>query len=383
MTWDSYQNFWTDLVPDGYIIAFPKTEGNFSPSHQEFGRDLSFLVNKLQMENTSNPSSPFYNHITGKSAVMGHSMGGGAAFLASENNTSITTMISFAAANTTPSSISAAGFVSVPSLVFSGENDCVAPPSVHQEIMYDSLAAACKAFISIKGGAHCEFAEFNFNCSFGQSTCSPQPLISGAEQKDVVSDILNLWLAYYLKEDCSAISYFMDSTIGSERITAEVSCPAHIAPVITQTGSVLQSSPAATYQWYYNGSLLPGANMQSLNVVSAGNYYVSVTYSGPCTFISDTMFFSSVGIEKSELNKVGAYPNPVSDLLTLEVSGNAGDGAHVWISDIAGAMLLQEKQISTDGSFRFRIDMSVLRAGIYFAEIISGNKRSRIKIVKQ
>ena len=28
MTWDAYQNFWNALVPNGYIIAFPKTEGD-------------------------------------------------------------------------------------------------------------------------------------------------------------------------------------------------------------------------------------------------------------------------------------------------------------------------------------------------------------------
>ena len=30
MSWDSYDNIWTELVPLGYIVAFPRTEGSFS-----------------------------------------------------------------------------------------------------------------------------------------------------------------------------------------------------------------------------------------------------------------------------------------------------------------------------------------------------------------
>jgi predicted dienelactone hydrolase len=158
MAWDAYQNIWENLVPQGYVVAFPRTEGSISPVHAEFGKDLTFLITKMQSESAVNVSSLFYNHINTKSAIMGHSMGGGSAFLGAESNLNITTLVTFAAANTTPSSISAAHNVSIPSLVFAGENDCVAPPAVHQIPMYDSLGTLCKAFVSIKGGAHCEFA---------------------------------------------------------------------------------------------------------------------------------------------------------------------------------------------------------------------------------
>jgi predicted dienelactone hydrolase len=42
MVWSAYQNIWSSLVPQGYIVMFPRTEGNTSPSHAEFGRDLVF-----------------------------------------------------------------------------------------------------------------------------------------------------------------------------------------------------------------------------------------------------------------------------------------------------------------------------------------------------
>ena len=46
MTWDAYQNIWDAVVPEGFIIAFPKTEGSLSPSHAEFGKDIAFVISE-------------------------------------------------------------------------------------------------------------------------------------------------------------------------------------------------------------------------------------------------------------------------------------------------------------------------------------------------
>jgi dienelactone hydrolase len=216
MAWSAYQNFWDLLVPQGYILAFPTTESNFSPSHSDFGEDLNFLISKIQSDGAGN-SVPV-SSIGNTSAIMGHSMGGGSSFLAAAANTTITTMVSFAAANTNPSSITAAEQVLVPTLLFSGENDCVAPPSQHQNSMYDSLVAPYKTQITISGGGHCYFGNSNLNCTFGESTCSPSPTISRTQQQSATIDFLSLWLDYFLKNDCSKAQIFQDSLQTSSRI---------------------------------------------------------------------------------------------------------------------------------------------------------------------
>ena len=217
MVWSAYQNFWDSLVPEGYILAFPTTEGGFSPSHADFGKDLKFLIAKIQSSGVGAviPSAS----VGTTSAIMGHSMGGGCSFLAAENNLMITTMVSFASANTNPSSITASQQVSVPTLLFSGTNDCVTPPSQHQNIMYDSTAAAFKTQVNITGGGHCFFANSNFNCTFGENTCSPSPTITRAEQQSVTNNFLKLWLAYFLKNDCQKAQDFQDSLSMSSKIS--------------------------------------------------------------------------------------------------------------------------------------------------------------------
>ena len=44
MEWTAYENFWTSLVPEGYVLCFPRTEMSLTPSHQDFGEDIKFIA---------------------------------------------------------------------------------------------------------------------------------------------------------------------------------------------------------------------------------------------------------------------------------------------------------------------------------------------------
>lgn len=224
MAYDYYLYLKDSLVPLGYILAFAKTETGILPDHLELGKDLAFLVNQMKLEGTT-PSSAYFNHIDSTSAVMGHSMGGGASFLGCENNPVPDAMITFAAAETSPSAIAAASHIAIPSLVFSADLDCVTPPATNQVPMYDSLASDCKVFINIKGGGHCYFADYNFICSVGEVGC-PSFTITRDQQHKAVVDFLVPYLDYYLKKRSLGWTIFTDSLHNSPRITYMESCSA-------------------------------------------------------------------------------------------------------------------------------------------------------------
>jgi pimeloyl-ACP methyl ester carboxylesterase len=219
----SYMNFSDFLVPEGYILAFSDTETGISPSHGDLALDLAYILHAFRDEG-NDPGSLFYGAVASQNAVMGHSMGGGASMLAATGDTIVKAVANFAAANTTPSAISAATEITVPALLFSGSGDCVTPPSAHQEPMYDSLASACKTWISITGGGHCYFANDNFLCTFGENSCGPNISITREEQQDVTFDFLLPWLDYFLKSDEEAWEVFLDSLFSSGRITFEHDC---------------------------------------------------------------------------------------------------------------------------------------------------------------
>jgi len=217
MTWSAYENIWTALAPQGFILAFPKTEGSLFPSHSAFGTDLAFVATQMQVLG-QNSASLLYQRIDSMNCVMGHSMGGGAAFLAAQQSASIKAIATLAAAETSPSAINAAASLSIPSLLLAGGNDCVTPPPDHQLPMYNALQSDCKTYISITGGSHCQMAEYNFYCAFGEATCSPSPAISRAQQHVVINRYLIPWLQSILKGDAAAGEVF-DSTL---RVDPEV-----------------------------------------------------------------------------------------------------------------------------------------------------------------
>lgn len=223
MTWDAYQNFWSFLVPRGYIMVFPKTEGSLSPSHLDFGKDLSFLIDQMNLLG-NNSSSIFYQRVSTINCVMGHSMGGGASFLAAQLNSNIKALLNFAPAETTPSAIQAAASIAIPSLIFAGANDCVTPPNTNQIPMYNGLISTCKTLITIIGGSHCQMANSNVLCSFGESSCTPQPTITRTVQQNILNSYILPWLDYQLKGNCSQGNVFDNQIVADSAITFQKNC---------------------------------------------------------------------------------------------------------------------------------------------------------------
>jgi dienelactone hydrolase len=223
MSVDAYTNLRDGLVPRGYILVLPTTEGGFSPAHASFGADLAFLVGAMQAAG-NDAGSIFQGHVAPTTALMGHSMGGGASFLGAAGNTSIQTVVNFAAAETNPSAIAAAASVVVPTLVFAASEDRVTPPETNQSPMYAAIAAPCKAYVSVDGGGHCYFGSNSFTCTLGESVLGADLSISREEQHDIVNDLAGLWLDHFLRDDQAAWNAFSDSLQFSTRITGERTC---------------------------------------------------------------------------------------------------------------------------------------------------------------
>ena len=201
MAWDAYENIWTDLVANGYIVAFPRTEGGFSPSHEDFGKDLALVVDELLVLH-NDVTSLFNNRLSGKAAICGHSMGGGATFIGANETTNIQTIIGLAPAETNPSAITEAASVSLPALVLSGAADGVTPEADHHLPIFNALTSTCKYYVSITGGAHCYFANPNFNCDTGEAFSAGGITVTRIEQQETTSDYMIPWLNIYLKDQC-------------------------------------------------------------------------------------------------------------------------------------------------------------------------------------
>jgi pimeloyl-ACP methyl ester carboxylesterase len=201
MEWSAYENIWTALVAEGYIVAFPRTEGGLSPTHADFGADLA-LVETLIQQMGSTPGNILNGNVAPAGAIMGHSMGGGSSFLAGSNNSSTTlkTIVGLAPAETNPSAVGAAANVTVDVLVLSGSSDGVTPPADHHIPIYQAAASSCKFFVSLTGAGHCRFANDNFQCNFGETFSGGPGAMPRAQVHQITNSLIIPWFNHKLKE---------------------------------------------------------------------------------------------------------------------------------------------------------------------------------------
>jgi dienelactone hydrolase len=191
------------LIPFGFIVALVNTETGFAPSHENFGLDLAFVTHALQQESL-NSTSILHNVVhQEREAIIGHSMGGGAAWLAAASDPLIDAIVGLAPAETNPSAIAAASSVNCNSLVFSGSDDSVTPPADNHQPIFDGTNG-CKTFVSLTGGSHCGFIDSGTLCDFGEPLGGS---LARADQQEAYLTMMTAWLRYFLNGECVEALY--------------------------------------------------------------------------------------------------------------------------------------------------------------------------------
>jgi len=213
--YSDYHNLWETLVPKGYILVFLTTQQGLTIYIDAYADDISFL-NKILSDADGIYDSVIKGHITQKSALMGHSTGGGAIYLSHDSAPHSTTIISLAALGKpyTPiygsSPINIAKDINVPSLLLSGDKDCITPPTTHQKPLYDNLNGV-KYISTILGGDHCGFSD-STNCPIAESmSCGfifQGNTIDEEKQRTLSSQLILAWVDHYLKNKADAWASF-------------------------------------------------------------------------------------------------------------------------------------------------------------------------------
>ena len=153
-SYSNYNTVWEAIVPLGWLMVFPTTEGGILANAEQFALDLAFLSYAVPAAG-ENPASFLYNLIEPTSVVMGHSMGGGCSVLAASYANNFESLVTLAAWRLFDSSpIDAALNVNLPSLTFAGADDDFIPPPDNQLLIYQNLASIYKSYILMNGVNH-------------------------------------------------------------------------------------------------------------------------------------------------------------------------------------------------------------------------------------
>lgn len=125
-----------------------------------------------------------------RTAVFGHSMGGGVALLASSRSRTVDTVATLAAAETRPKASTAVRSLRVPSLFVVGSDDRIVPAAGTAAMFRRAPSPSLLA--SIVGGSHCGFMEI-------VSPACDAGTISYDRQLELTREQLRRWLDRHLE----------------------------------------------------------------------------------------------------------------------------------------------------------------------------------------
>jgi hypothetical protein len=152
--------------------------------------------------------------------------------------------------------------------------------------------------------------------------------------------------------------------------------PVPLAPSISLSGNVLVSSMPNGNQWYLDSNLILGAINQNYTPTQTGNYSVIVTSLYDCSSpMSSSFYYRVTDIAETDADYLNVFPNPATSYLTIDVNGLQVD--KLTVSDIQGRILHIENRPSAK-----TVDISSLKQGIYFAEVVVAGKTMRVKWTK-
>lgn len=139
--------------------------------------------------------------------------------------------------------------------------------------------------------------------------------------------------------------------------------------MIENDDNVLLAEVGTNYQWYFEDEPIPDATSQEYEATENGSYYVTLTNDEGCEVVSETLnvVLSSIG-NIDILNTFKAYPNPVTNILSIEMTSAALADYTIALQTIDGKTLtIFEKQLA--GVANFEINMADFASGIYLLKV--------------
>jgi len=131
-----------------------------------------------------------------------------------------------------------------------------------------------------------------------------------------------------------------------------------------QAGTVASKGSGTTYTWW-DEAAAKGISYYRLKMTDASGGF---TYSEIVTATLKENGFSIV-----------AYPNPITDVLKVRVSGDLGSNVSIVVSDLTGKEVGRTTLISNEAT----INMSEFAPGMYFIKYSDSNHREIIKVIKK
>lgn len=172
-------------------------------------------------------------------------------------------------------------------------------------------------------------------------------------------------------------TYFIDSNNCQRADTVKLKTYSIVKPLVQLFSDSFWTSDTYTqWQWFRNGQPVNNATQNFHKALQNGYYQVSITDTGNCKALSDSVLINNVGTIDIENESIKIYPNPAKSAFTIEVQ--SGEYAYS-LTGISGLQLLSGKLVQGGNV----INSSSLLPGIYFIKIINQNTTYVKKLIIQ
>lgn len=184
-------------------------------------------------------------------------------------------------------------------------------------------------------------------------------------------------------------------------VTDNTACPASsaktpvvvndlpVAPTISRMGDVLtaNSTVAQAWQWYRNGTMIPGARAKSYTVSLPGSYRGEITDNNSCPSISDAFDVILTDVDEDIVAgrqaELRVFPNPSNGQFSIETSISESGPVRIELVNVVGELVMTLNEVANGGTFRTSMNMGILANGVYNVVVTAGSQRWVVLLVRQ
>jgi hypothetical protein len=165
-------------------------------------------------------------------------------------------------------------------------------------------------------------------------------------------------------------------------IITTVVYPIPPTPVASVNGQFLESSAPAGNQWYFNGSMIPGATEQTYFATQSGWYWTVVTLNGCVSDTSNHIYLVIVGMENNSAeNSFRVFPVPNEGAFNVSTFCQCEGMFTISLYNDLGEKIREMRNEMQQGGYNSIVDFRPLADGIYSVVFRCGDHQAVKRII--
>lgn len=153
-------------------------------------------------------------------------------------------------------------------------------------------------------------------------------------------------------------------------------------PVVLVEGAELTAPSAGSWQWYFNGTAIPGADDQTYTATENGSYSVQADYGGPCQLFSAPVSVVVTDIRTVDGATLSLWPQPAQDVIHVGARAPALADVRIDLMDATGRVVRTVRWPA--GTDQVTVGTAGLARGTYILRgtRIAGTWRRIVEVVR-